>query len=101
MAITSYSTLKTAIEAWTHRSDLSAVVDDFIDLTEARLNRELRVSQQETRATTTPTDAYIALPTDCLSIRNIQLNTNPVQTLSYIPPADMDRLANGQTEAGK
>ena len=101
MAITSYSTLKTAISDWSHRADLSSYLDDFIDFTEARLNRELRVSQMEVRATTTPTDAYIALPTDLLSIRNIQLNTNPVQTLDYVTPAEMDRLASGQTEAGK
>jgi hypothetical protein len=100
MAITSYSTLKTAIASWSHRADLDSYLDDFIDFTEARMNRELRVSQMETRATTTPSDAYIALPTDCLAIRNIQLNTNPVQTLEYVTPAEMDRLANGQTEAG-
>ena len=93
MAITSYSTLKTAIEAWTHRSDLSSVVDDFIDIAESRMNRELRVSQQEVRATTTASTEYLALPTDLLAIRNIQLNTNPVVELQYVSPMEMDRLA--------
>ena len=101
MAIDTYATLKSAIENWTHRSDLDSVIDDFIYLTEVRLNRELLTSQMEVRATTTPTDVYIALPSDLLSIRNIQLNTNPIQTLDYVTPAEMDRLASGQTEAGK
>ena len=93
MAITSYSTLKSAISAWTHRADLADVLDDFIDLTEARLNRELRVSQQETRATTTADSEYLALPSDLLAIRNIQLNTSPVRELLYVTPMEMDRLA--------
>lgn len=91
MAITSYSTLKSAISAWTHRADLASVLDDFIDLTEARLNRELRVSQQETNTTLTATET-IDFPTGLLELRNIKLNTTPVRELLYITPAEMDRL---------
>ncbi len=98
MAITSYSTLKAAIPAWTHRADLTAYLDDFIDFTEARLNRVLRVSQQETRATTTASTEYLALPADLLAIRNIQLNTTPVQELLFVSPMEMDRLADGGTD---
>ena len=92
MAITSYSTLKTAISAWSHRADLADYLDDFIDFTEARLNRELRVSQMEVRATTTAGSLYLALPDDLLAIRNIQLNTTPVIELLYVTPMEMDRL---------
>jgi hypothetical protein len=101
MAVTSYTTLKDAISAWAHRTDISTVVDDFIDLCEARLNRELRVSQQEEIATSTPTSEYLDLPTDCIAVRNIQINTNPVRELEYITPAEMARLAADQTVAGK
>ena len=98
MAITSYSTLKTAIESWTHRSDLDSVVDDFIDITESRLNRLLRVSQMEVRATATASTEYLAMPTDLLAIRNIQLNTNPVTMLTFLTPAEMDRLAENNSD---
>jgi hypothetical protein len=101
MAITSYSTLKTAIEAWTHRGDISAYVDDFIDLAEARMNRVIRSSQMEEESTITPASGLVTMPTGWLVVRNVKLNTNPVQTLEYVTPAEMDRLANGQTEAGK
>jgi hypothetical protein len=101
MAITSYATLKTAIEAWSHRSDLAAVVDDFIDITESRLNRELRVSQMEVRATTTASTEYLALPTDLLAIRNIQLNSNPVREILYVSPMEMDRLAQAGQETNR
>jgi len=98
MAIDTYATLKSAIENWTHRSDLDSVIDDFIDLTEARLNRDLLVSQQEVRATTTADTEYLSFPTDILSIRNIQLNTSPVRELQYITPAEMDRLDDNSTD---
>jgi hypothetical protein len=98
MAIDTYATLKTAIENWTHRSDLDSVIDDFIDLTEARLNRDLLVSQQEVRATTLATSEYLALPTDFLSLRNIQLNTSPVRELQYVSPIEMDRLDDNSTD---
>jgi hypothetical protein len=92
MAITSYSTLKTAISAWSHRADLASYLDDFIDFTEARLNRELRVSQMEESATITPVSNLVTMPTNWLSVRNVKIDGNPVTTLQYITPAEMDRL---------
>jgi hypothetical protein len=92
MAITSYATLKTAIEAWSHRSDLAAVVDDFIDITESRLNRELRVSQQETVTTLTAVAGLIDLPADFLAIRTVSINSNPVRELHYVSPAEFDKF---------
>jgi hypothetical protein len=101
MAITSYGTLKTAIADWTHRSDLTSQIDDFIDIAEARFNRALRVSQMEEESTITPVAGLVTMPTDWLAVRNVKLNTNPLTTLEYLPPAEMDRLAIGQTLAGK
>jgi len=101
MAITSYSTLKTAIADWTHRSDLTSQLDDFIDITEARLNRDLRVSQMEEASTITPSSGIVTMPTGWIAVRNVKLNTYPLTTLEYITPAEMDRLAAGQTLAGK
>jgi len=98
MAIDTYATLKTAIENWTHRSDLDSVIDDFIDLTESRLNRELQVSQQETRVTLSASSEYISFPTDSISIRAIQLNSSPVRELQYITPIEMDRLDDNSTD---
>lgn len=97
MSITTYATLKASIPTWTHRADLSTLADDFIDLTEARLSRDMLVSQQEARATTTASTEYLAMPSDCLSIRNIQLNTSPVRELVYVTPMEMDRLADNGT----
>ena len=54
MAITDYASLKTTIADYLHRSDLSdAIIANFIQLGEVRLNRNLRVLQQEATATLT------------------------------------------------
>lgn len=90
MAISSYATLKTAIEAWSQRSDLSAVVDDFIDITESRLNRELRVSQQETVSTLSAVAGLITLPADFLAIRTVSVGGE--RPLHYVTPAELDTI---------
>jgi len=97
MAISSYLELRLAVDVWTHRDDLYYVAPDFIALTENRLNRELRLSEQETKATLTIVSGYADLPTGFLAARTVTLATSPVQELTYIPPNEMDRLANNDT----
>ena len=66
MAIASYADLKTSIANFLARSDLTAQIPDFIQLAEARINRELETREQEKRSTATLVagDEYISLPTD-------------------------------------
>ena len=47
MALDSYTNLKTAIANFLGRDDLTSEIDDFIDLTEADLNRRLRIRAME------------------------------------------------------
>lgn len=66
MAITDYASLKTTVADYLHRSDLSdSVLSNFVQLGEARLNRKLRLLQQEAVATLTLTAGSdsVALPT--------------------------------------
>lgn len=93
---TTYTALKSEIAAFTHRSDLTAYLDTFIQFAEARLNRDLRVSQQETILTETATQ-FITLPADFLAVRVLSKLSNPVQELKYITPAEMDRIADGSS----
>ena len=95
MAISTYATLKTAIENWTNRTDLTNYLDEFIDICESKMNRKLRLSEMETRATTTANAEYIAVPTDLLEIRNIQLNTSRVYPLEYRTPQQLDMMSDG------
>lgn len=93
MSISTYNELKTAVENWIDRSDLTARIPEFISLAETRINRLLRSRSVEERAYTNTVSGqeYYSLPTDFLEARNIQLNTNPVTRLLYRTPQQMDR----------
>jgi hypothetical protein len=62
MAITSYSTLKTEIANWVDRDDLTDHLDTFIDLTEADINRRLRIQPMETVFSGSIASGVFALP---------------------------------------
>ena len=55
MSLSTYSEIKTSIANYLNRDDLTSVIPDFISLTENRLDRELRVRVNMTRAETTTT----------------------------------------------
>ncbi len=81
MAITSYSTLKTAVGDWLARSDLTTVIDDFIDLAEARINRDLRVSAMETALSSAISSGVIAVPTGFLEFLTVYVDGSPTKRL--------------------
>lgn len=88
-----YATLKTNIAAWLHRDDLTSYLDTFIDLFEARMNRNLRTSDMEQRAYTAVDAEYVELPSGFLELRNVQDNTvSPPVMLTYAPPAKIDQM---------
>lgn len=93
MAITSYATLQTAIQNFLARSDLNTQIPEFIQLAEARINRELETREQEKRsqATLSVGDEYIALPSDLREIREVKLNTSPITVLDYMSPSSIDK----------
>lgn len=88
MALSSYSELKSTVASYLARSDLTAVIPDFIRLAEERLRRDLRIRQMLVVATanTTGGDPTVGLPTDFLEMRDIHVNLNPVVQLSYKAP---------------
>lgn len=92
MAISNYAELQTAVGSWLARNDLASRIPDFIALAEARINRRLRVRQMLVRAFTTLTagDQYIAMPSDFLELRNIEVTGNPNVALEYVTPQTMD-----------
>jgi hypothetical protein len=92
MAIASYADLQTSIANFLARSDLNAQIPDFIQLAEARINRELETREQEKRvqATLVAGDEYIALPTDLREVREVKLLTSPLTVLNYMSPTGLD-----------
>lgn len=85
MAFTSYTTLKTKIAEYLARSDLDTQIPDFIRLAEERLRRDLRIRQmlKVATATTTVGDSTVSLPADFLAMKDLHLDTTPVQVLQF------------------
>ena len=54
MSLTNYTDLTAGVANWLSRSDLTALIPDFITLFEAEANRRLRVRQQEATVILTP-----------------------------------------------
>lgn len=87
MALTNYTTLQASIVSWLwDRSDLTAVVPDFIALFEADCNHELRVRQMEAQATITLTNGTGSLPADYLTFRTVYASSDPVRSLEAVDP---------------
>jgi hypothetical protein len=83
MALTTYNELKSSVADWLNRTDLTAVVPDFISLAEAQIERTLRTRQMIVRATAAIDTEYSAVPADFLETKSIKLNTNPVTALAF------------------
>lgn len=102
MAIATFAELKTAVENWLDRTNLTDRVPEFITLAETRVNRSLRVLGIETRSITSLVagQAYYAFPSDFQEMRNIQINTNPITLLTYRTPQQLDVEYPDQSTTG-
>jgi hypothetical protein len=102
MALTTYNELKSSVADWLNRTDLTAVVPDFISLAEAQIERTLRTRQMIVRATASIDSEYSAVPADFLETKSIKLNTSPVTPLQFESVDALDSmkgtmyLANGK-----
>jgi len=99
MAISNYTELKTAVANWLDRDDLTDRIPEFIALAEARFNRVLRLRSMEVKYTadTVAGQRNLALPASYIQMRNFQVNTSPLTTLSYVTPEIYDRVWGGST----
>jgi hypothetical protein len=70
-----FTELKSNIADWLNRTDLTSVIPTFIQLAEARLNRQLRTTNQYTRATVSSSDQYLSMPDDFLEMRHIRITS--------------------------
>src|SRR5512139_980983 len=91
MGISTYTDLLASVATWLHRSDLTAVIPDFVDICESNLNRDLRCSQMETSVALTVTAGSAALPADFLAVRTILTDASPPKALTYVQPEDWAR----------
>jgi len=92
MALANYVDLQASIAAWTHRTDLTSVIPDFVTMAEAKISRDLRLRKQitSTTLTTTANVQSLALPTDWLEFENVSVASSPSQQLVYVPVEHLD-----------
>ena len=101
MAITNYGTLKAAIADFLNRDDLTAVIPTFIDFAHDKINRDLRTRQMIARATANIDSQYNAFPPGFLQVRDIRLNTNPVQALEYVSTEQQNQERGRNATSGR
>ena len=92
MALASYSDLLASVASWMNRTDLTAVIPDFVTISESKIAKELRLRQQ---ITTTSITASVStrsapLPTDWLELENISVHGTPDTPLQYVTIEHMD-----------
>lgn len=66
--ISDYSTLKQGIADWLARADLTGAIPTFIQLAEARINRDVRTRQTQSLVTGAAVDGVITLPADLRAV---------------------------------
>jgi len=92
--------LKTSIANHLHRTDLTSVIPDFVIFAETTIANDpmpsdldvlpgVRVRDQNARYTATINTEYVDAPTNMLSIRDAQINTDPITPLTYLSPNEL------------
>jgi hypothetical protein len=86
-AIADYSDLVAVVADWLDRDDMEEQIPRCVALTEARLNRLLRVPEMETIRLQVTTSETFAVPDDFLAMRSIYLEGSPDRPLRAMSPA--------------
>lgn len=94
MAIGTYAELQTAAQNWLRRvgdTDYAERVPELIDLAEAQFNRDFSHRRMETSTdlVTVANTKTVALPTDYIETRLVELQTSPLIALSYVTPSQL------------
>jgi hypothetical protein len=101
VALDTYTNLRAEIADFVNRDDLSSVIPTFILLTEVELNRRLRDRRMLRRAIATLSLQYLRLPSGLVSLRDIQLNSDPPVPLAGSTPQALNDLRAGSNQSGK
>jgi hypothetical protein len=86
MPFTTYAELQTTIGTWLHRSDLTAMIPDFITLGEDRIYRSLRHKDMETSLNSTISSGVLTVPSDFIQMRFAYIDSSPSQSLDFVSP---------------
>lgn len=94
MALANYADLLSSVATWMNRTDLTAIIPDFVTIAEARISRDLRLRKQiiTSTLTTVGNERGVTLPADWLEFENVSLATNPARSLTYATVEHIDSV---------
>ncbi len=87
--ISDYTSLQAAVASWLKRTDLAAVIPDFIMLAEQRMNGDLDTRSMEVRTSLAcvANVRTVALPSDMVEMKRVMVtDSDPAQVLEYKSP---------------
>ena len=97
MSLATYADLQASIASWLHRTDLTAIIPDFVALAEDRFARDLRLDAQLTSGSmlATPTVRAINLPADWLEFTSLNIiapsGTGVQTSIDFVTSDQLDR----------
>ena len=100
MAFTTYAELLTSIATWLHRSDLTAMIPDFVSLGEDRIYRSLRHKDMETALDTTMVSGVVSVPSDFVQMRFAYINSSPSSSLDFVSPSVLYKKFGDRSSTG-
>ena len=98
MALATYADLQASIASWLHRTDLTAIIPDFVALAEDRFARDLRLDAQLTSGSMLASTAgrAINLPADWLEFTSLNIiaptGTGQQTSVDFVTSDQLDRL---------
>lgn len=86
MALSNYTDLLASVASWMNRTDLTAIIPDFVTIAESRIARDLRLRKQVTSSTltTSTTTRAVALPSGWLEFSNLTIDGTPNTILQAV-----------------
>jgi hypothetical protein len=100
MAISTYAELTATLSDWLNSSGYDGQASEFIALSEAHFNRELRVPEMEASASSVTSSATVALPSDFLAAREVYIDDDQDTVLIPMSPSHM-RMTYAEDAAGE
>lgn len=89
---TTYAALKTEIADFYNRTDLTSVIDTFIDFCESELQVRCKQLEFEADTTLTVTAGLATLPSGWLGARTLIWQSNPKRHLRYKTPDQLEQI---------
>lgn len=103
MALANYTDLQASVASWMNRTDLAAVIPDFVAITESKIARDLRLRNQLTQTTLAVVASVreAALPTGWLEFDTVSIAGTPDSLCQYMTSEYLDAKFPDGSYAGK